>query len=85
MSEIKPTNKKYEINTIEDILAVVNEDNIKGFLIDFITWLHAMIKLKKGVEAELSKLKIKNLVWTDDGKPGECHNFNIEIRTKKEE
>ena len=69
-------NKKYEIETLEQLVNIVNKENIERLSIDFLLWLNQVnetfesIKEKhpehKGkLNSELAKTKF---IWIDDGK-----------------
>lgn len=61
--------KEYRLETLAQILEVVNEDNIDGFLTDFARWLAIDIQFRA---PELKgKMELKNrgvFRWIDDGK-----------------
>lgn len=75
--------KEHNITTIKEILEVVNEKNLKGFLTDFSNWLSFFLAVRK-VKKEMPKwVAIKDettFKWIDDGKTDA--KINIEITTK---
>ena len=69
-------NKKYEIETLEQLVNIVNKENIERLSIDFLLWLNQVndafesIKEKHPehkdkLNSELAKTKF---IWIDDGK-----------------
>ena len=73
-------NEKYRIKTIKEILEIVNEENVDGFITDFSNWLrfrlHVQSKQVKGVKMIIDNDDTFN--WIDDGKKN--IKVNIEIR-----
>jgi len=65
---------KYELNTIQDIVDAVNEDNIDNFMIDFKGFLDGFIALKAISKLSIGedeieidhRVKVGSLVWIDD-------------------
>ncbi len=71
--------KLYELKTIKQIVNVVNEKNLKGFLIDFEAWLEIAIELKNN---KTVKFDTETFKWTDDGDWGKVKEVNIKIKIK---
>ena len=69
--------KEYKLKTIQEIVEVVNEKNLKGFLIDFEAWLKIGIKTKSN---EIVKLGTDVFIWNDDGDWGTLKEIHIEIK-----
>ena len=76
--------KKHKIETINDILDVVNSKNKDCFLKDFENWLNATIKVKEVTEAgakllgaKSASVECKGFTWIDDGKNDEQINITI--------
>jgi hypothetical protein len=59
------------LNTIKEILAVLNEKNVDTFIIDFTNWLKIRVEIK-GMEAFLVDKNPDTFRWIDDGK-NNCH------------
>lgn len=69
-------NKRYEIKTIKEIIALIDETNINNFIIDFKKWLHLRVYAKK-----LPRIKFENndtFVWIDDNK----NEINVKFKLK---
>lgn len=67
--------KHYKIQTIEDILEVVDSNNIENFLVDFGYFLRETIsqktnpmRLLKNGQAGMVNYKLAEFTWIDDGK-----------------
>lgn len=82
--------KKYEINTVQDMIDCTNEQNIDNFLKDLrgvILGAHALRKITEvvnkdyGLNEEDIKPKTKGFIWIDDGE----HNINITIKPEENE
>lgn len=71
--------KHYELKTIKEITEAVNEENLKGFLIDFEIWLRVGIKTR---ENKIIKFRNDVFEWNDDGDWGTLKQINI-ITTMK--
>ena len=71
--------KPYELKTVKQIADVVNEKNLKGFLIDFEAWLGIAIELKNN---KTVKFGTETFKWIDDGNWGKIRKVNIKIKTK---
>ena len=73
-------NEKYNIKTIKEILEIVNEKNVDGFITDFSNWLRFRLivqsKQVKGVKMIIDNEDTFN--WIDDGKSN--IKLNIELR-----
>lgn len=67
-----------KIETIEQLFNVLTPENADRFFMDFCTFVHGSIRLKK----ECPEIEIKGLTWTDDG---ESKISGIEWVTKDEE
>lgn len=70
-------NKKYQLKTLKEIINVVNENNLKNFLIDFQNWLSFKVGIKKVIKALSKETKEsieieldESFIWIDDGKTG---------------
>lgn len=81
----KPTNKRYEITTISQMLNVTTEENFERIGPDFLLWLHFCVKTaektKKQFPKEMGDKKTSDVfpgpfVWIDDGK-----NIIKEVKT----
>lgn len=66
--------KKYEIDTFEKFLNVVNEENFDRILTDFAEFVGAYLQLCKNSNRKSKlnsdRLKFKSFTWIDDGKLG---------------
>jgi len=69
--------KKYEIDTFEKLLNVVNKENFDRFTIDLLQWIHYYIQVIDGTKnkyPEVCKDKTNweiakgKFIWIDDGK-----------------
>ena len=69
--------KKYKLNTIKEIIDILDYENIDNFLIDFNNFIRFKVSLK-----ELKEIKIETtddcFNWIDDGKNDV--NMNITIK-----
>lgn len=65
--------KSYKINTLQDIIDCVTNENIDRFLIDFEGLSRSAILVK---EATKHPVQTGAYEWIDDGK----HNIDIEIQ-----
>ena len=79
-----PTNKKYTIKTIQELVNLANEKNLDDLVIDLKLWLSFIIYAKKGIsplnkfiktlgikipkKANVMEPITDQFVWTDDGK-----------------
>lgn len=84
----KETSKKYDIDTFEKLVNIVNDENIERLSIDFCMWLHYannFIKESRKKNHKLYKGKQnwdvykQTFIWIDDGE----HHLN-EIVVKDE-
>ena len=64
-----------KIETIKDILKLVNEDNLEYFLTDFSRWLRIVIPIKEN-------LSTQEIFWWKDDKE---NNFEVWIPHKETE
>ena len=64
-----------KIETIKDILELVDEDNLEYFLTDFSKWLRIVIPIKGNLFTQ------ETFWWKDD----EEENFEIQITRKEKE
>lgn len=69
--------KKYEIDTFEKFLNVINEDNFDRFIYDFAEFVGCYLQLcktakgdSKDVKLNSELVKFKSFCWIDDGKMG---------------
>ncbi len=65
--------KTYEIETITQLLNVVNEDNFTEFMVDFSEFIGIYLQIirvhvRNGGKKE--DIKFKHFTWKDDGKVG---------------
>ena len=69
--------REYKLNTIKEIIDILDYENIDNFLIDFNNFLRFKVSLK-----EIKEIKIKTtddcFNWIDDGKNDA--NINIIIK-----
>ena len=79
--------KKYEVNTLQDMIDCTNEANLDNFLTDLKTLLTAAHMIRttseligkiKGLPKEMQEIKSKGFTWIDDGK----HDAKITIGNK---
>jgi len=72
--------KTYELKTLEEVIAVVNEDNFNVFMKDFRAWVALHMSIKKVQEMFPSVIRTEGNVfkWTDDGKTE--MNINLKFR-----
>ena len=79
--------KRYQVNTVQDMIKCTNEDNLDNFLTDLkalIQMAHALQRLADTVvevevlPKELAELESKGFTWIDDGK----HDMKIELHSK---
>lgn len=68
----EPTNKTYEIATINDFAQVATLENLDLILKDFKTMLESIIVLRKITSREPEPMSVPLFTWIDDGK----HDFN---------
>ena len=73
--------KKYEIKTIEDILAAVNSENVDVFVRDFKAFLllHLLNRELHEAMGEKKPPEMPQFTWIDDGK----NDINITLRVRK--
>lgn len=75
----------HELKTLEDVARVVNEENIKVFLVDFEAWLRVGFLLKAVKESVGEKVLIDRdpllFKWIDDGK----NDIHVKFEVKKDE
>lgn len=71
------TDKRYELETIKQVLEVVNQDNLQNFLEDFGLWLNLRSQVKDMlIKHPEAKVQTKDVfIWIDDGK----HDMNIKV------
>lgn len=85
---MKKEDKKYEINTIDMVIQVVNEDNIDNFLVDFGNFLRMALMNKNLGKMAYAFGAIKELpppakfTWIDDGKNDATINVNLKDERK---
>ena len=79
MESEKEQPKRYEINTIEELLAVVTVENMENFIEDFKAFLAVSMLTKTVQDAVGAKGMQTKFVWIDDGK----HDIKIDIHEKK--
>lgn len=72
----KFTGKRYKIETINDILSAINEDNKDKFLMNMYEFLNEYLEVKKRNPG--ARVRTSGFVWVDDGK------VNIEYTEIKE-
>jgi hypothetical protein len=61
--------KKHHLKTLAEVLEVVNEDNIDGFVTDFAHWLAIDIQFRALALKGVMELKDREVFhWIDDGK-----------------
>ncbi len=69
--------KKYEINTFEKLINVVNKENFERFSIDLLQWLHYSVDVLDKVKIAHPKeckgkenweIMQSTFIWVDDGK-----------------
>lgn len=79
--------KRYQVNTVQDIIKCTNEGNLDNFLADLkalIEMAHALQGLAdtvsevEGLPNKLAELESKGFTWIDDGK----HDMKIELHGK---
>ena len=79
--------KRYQVNTVQDMIKCTNEGNLDNFLADLkalIEMAHALQRLADTVAEvevlpkELAELESKGFTWIDDGK----HDMKIELHSK---
>ena len=79
--------KRYQVNTVQDMIKCTNEGNLDNFLADLkalIEMAHALQGLADTVAEvevlpkELAELESKGFTWIDDGK----HDMKIELHSK---
>ena len=79
--------KRYQVNTVQDMIKCTNEGNLDNFLAD----LKALIKMAHALQGlantvaevedlpkELAEIESKGFTWIDDGK----HDMKIELHGK---
>ena len=64
--------KTYQINTIQDMIDSVNDENIDNFLED----LKSVIQIEQKLQSSYNTLECKGFTWIDDNKN------NIELKLK---
>lgn len=70
--------KKYNIETLQDIIDCTNESNLDDFLTDlksFLKMAHSIRELNTSLSGEDAPFEGK-MKWIDDGK-NECHGITI--------
>jgi len=78
----KPTNKIYEISTVQDIFDVVTEDNLEVFMKDLINTVISYAAFKKELsEEEIKEIKAPSFMWIDDGTNDFQIKYNGELIT----
>ena len=79
--------KRYQVNTVQDMIKCTNEGNLDNFLADLkalIEMAHALQGLAntvaevEGLPKELVEIESKGFTWIDDGK----HDMKIELHGK---
>jgi len=79
--------KRYQVNTVQDMIKCTNEGNLDNFLADLkalIEMAHSLQGLAdtvsevEGLPNKLSELESKGFTWIDDGK----HDMKIELHSK---
>ena len=79
--------KRYQVNTVQDMIKCTNEGNLDNFLADLkalIEMAHALQGLAdtvsevEGLPKELAELESKGFTWIDDGK----HDMKIKLHGK---
>lgn len=68
------SDKKYKIETVQDIADVVNIENYERFMIDFLGVFQAWVQVKD----KYPKTEFPSFVWIDDDK----QNIKIEFSKK---
>ena len=79
-------NKSHNIETLKDVIEIINEKNIKCFLVDFENWLRLGLTLKKiAKESPMIKRveisKENTFKWTDDNK----NDINLSVKIINEQ
>ena len=60
--------RQHHIRTLRDILEVVDEKNVEGFIKDFSDWLRILVVVAK-IDPSQIKVNDKDIfTWIDDGK-----------------
>ena len=72
--------KSYKLKTIKQVAEVVNEKNLKGFIIDFEQWLKIVVKMKNSKLAKIVRIELETFKWNDDGNWGKIKQVNINIK-----
>lgn len=76
---MKSKQRTYELNTISEILDVVNDKNLENFITDLKSFLKWRIELRrKSFLGDYFKPKDDVFRWEDDGK----HDVKIEVDVK---
>ncbi|MCR9066279.1 MAG: hypothetical protein NXI00_20070 [Cytophagales bacterium] len=83
MEKKKNNSKKYKLDTLQQMMNVVNKDNLDCFIADFKSWFEIYLDqvnllkelLPKGVADGLPNSEIVNceFIWVDDGKNDLLH------------
>lgn len=71
--------KTHKIEKTKDIVKVVTEENIDGFLKDFEAWLRLVMLAKKAYGEGLVD---SGFTWKDDGEYGKLTGVKTEIEFK---
>lgn len=73
---MKPTGKKYDIDSFEQLINVMNKDNFESITMDFLLWMgYVMQVMEASRKAFPEETKDKtnweiaqcHFIWTDDG------------------
>lgn len=68
------------LKTVKEMLAVLNENNIDNFLVDFKCWLELGIEFKSNMVG-IVKFDDSQFKWIDDGE----HNLTVNVTIKDDE
>lgn len=77
--------KIIEINTIEDVLKVVNKDNLNDFIIDFKSFLEFRLNFEDMNFLKILKPKDNIFRWINDGEHKATINIEVQLENGKEE
>ena len=83
--------KRYEIDTLEQLINTVNSENFDRISVDFLLWLHQVSETFEKVKAQYPEYKDTpnseigkvGFIWIDDGK-NQCNKVNIKNTTTGE-
>lgn len=73
---MEPTGKKYDIDSFEQLVNVMNRDNFEGLTMDFLLWMGYVMQLmeesRKAFPEETKdmtnwEIAQCHFIWTDDG------------------